>query len=679
MSYSLEDNYKRFENKGHLPEDLTRRFSETYRRKVEVLGDRDSDRKDKEAFYNKSTYVLHSLLYSGLVIFNDSLTAYINEVAGIILKEDPKLRSEIRIYLVKSTSVNAFTTNDGMIFVNVALLSQLANEAQLAFILAHEIEHYKRKHVIDEFLEIKKMMKNSGKYGHLSSHDMLVARNNHSRELELEADKEGFGDFYLKSGYDLNEAVNVFDVLKYSYLPFDELTFDLGVFNNKHIAYLEKYFPLEINEIKTGEDFDEELSTHPAPEARQEVILQEAVKQEAVGGKLFQVSEQRFQILRELCRMELCALYNDKLELDLAMYNTWLLLRKYPNNKYLQKEMARCLYFMSLVKNKNQSNRVLRPLDEVEGKSHIVTDLLALTSKEELSTWAISYLFSIDTRCEDNDIQEWMKVLIDLLEDDLDLELASFFTSVDTTTEQLDSIAISKLSNIEKEKYESKLKKEIESEYLYTFVDYMVHDTFSNLFKSLTKKEKSDKDVGNGINEKYKDHDNGTDNLAILSPQYTYINIRSGKKGEIKTFKSEERHVYLILALNERADKLGLNLQTIDINNIKEYDYVKFECYTLAQQWLRLKASLANVGVIGVPLMFEENYNKMYKSFDTDNFCWLEFYCTQESLYCYSLLTNIKNEEVDWFYWNESKNGTWKSRLGRDVRRILTRVKQKSE
>jgi len=83
------------------------------------------------------------LLLSGDKLFNDPLTIYVNKVADELLKNEPELRKKIKIYVTKSSDVNAHAFDKGFIFINVGLLAQLENEAQLAFILSHEINQIK--------------------------------------------------------------------------------------------------------------------------------------------------------------------------------------------------------------------------------------------------------------------------------------------------------------------------------------------------------------------------------------------------------------------------------------------------------------------------------------------------------------------------------------------------------
>jgi len=85
----------------------------------------------EKEFALNSNFGIDDILFSGKVLYGDPLSNYINKVADKVLKDQPKLRSELRFYVLKSYSVNAFSTNQGIIFVTVGFLSQIENEAQI--------------------------------------------------------------------------------------------------------------------------------------------------------------------------------------------------------------------------------------------------------------------------------------------------------------------------------------------------------------------------------------------------------------------------------------------------------------------------------------------------------------------------------------------------------------------
>ena len=51
-------------------------------------------------------------------------------------EDNQSLLDEVRIYVTKSPYVNAFSTDQGVIMINIGLIAQLENEAQLAYAVA---------------------------------------------------------------------------------------------------------------------------------------------------------------------------------------------------------------------------------------------------------------------------------------------------------------------------------------------------------------------------------------------------------------------------------------------------------------------------------------------------------------------------------------------------------------
>ena len=189
------ENYSPLRSSGIIPKHITRLASDKYReakRNID-LNQRLSDYKAEDRFYMESTFLMDEFLLSGKVIFNDPLSEYINKVADVLFAKDDSLKGKLKIYTIKSPSVNAFATDDGIILVTMGLLAQLENEAQLAFILAHEGIHFKKKHSVDIFVEQARIEKGQGTYGRTSIKEKIIAKSHYSKDMELEADKMGMG------------------------------------------------------------------------------------------------------------------------------------------------------------------------------------------------------------------------------------------------------------------------------------------------------------------------------------------------------------------------------------------------------------------------------------------------------------------------------------------------------
>ena len=52
----------------------------------------------------------------------------------------------------------------GLFFVNIGLISSAKSEAQIAYVLAHEISHFTEGHVLQGFLETRRIVRGEGYY-----------------------------------------------------------------------------------------------------------------------------------------------------------------------------------------------------------------------------------------------------------------------------------------------------------------------------------------------------------------------------------------------------------------------------------------------------------------------------------------------------------------------------------
>ena len=228
------NSYQPLKSKGDIPADFTEAYTNKYNREKDQI-DEDAKRRDRKRendFHLRSEYQIDEFLISGEVIFGDTITEYCNRILNHLLKDDQELREKLRIYVVKTPEVNAYATANGIIFINLGLIAQVENEAQLAYIIAHEVIHFKNDHVLNQYIEQEKISRGEDLYKKTGYSEKLNALSSYSKNLELEADGDGFNQFFKKSGYAHSAPIYVMDVLQYSYLPFDELKFEPTFFRN---------------------------------------------------------------------------------------------------------------------------------------------------------------------------------------------------------------------------------------------------------------------------------------------------------------------------------------------------------------------------------------------------------------------------------------------------------------
>ncbi len=122
----------------------------------------------------------------------------IDSVMKVILKRLSKgmdtVSYEYDIYVLKSDQVNAFTAFNGQLFVFTGLIEQTESPEELAAVLAHELAHAERRHVIKNL--VKEIGLNSliliisgGDPVVMQEITKLVVSSGFSRRMEREADE----------------------------------------------------------------------------------------------------------------------------------------------------------------------------------------------------------------------------------------------------------------------------------------------------------------------------------------------------------------------------------------------------------------------------------------------------------------------------------------------------------
>ncbi|MDY3869448.1 MAG: M48 family metalloprotease [Pyramidobacter sp.] len=126
------------------------------------------------------------------------------------------------IRVVKEKSPNAFCIPGGYIYVTTGLIHFVKSDAELAYVIAHELAHADGKHVIIQMERNKKLSlaalaiaiasKGEGAAVVLSSVASMAISNSYSRDLEREADLNAL-QIADHAGYSLMAAVTVMERL----------------------------------------------------------------------------------------------------------------------------------------------------------------------------------------------------------------------------------------------------------------------------------------------------------------------------------------------------------------------------------------------------------------------------------------------------------------------------------
>ncbi|MBI2161377.1 MAG: M48 family metalloprotease [Candidatus Rokubacteria bacterium] len=184
-------------------------------------GERPPIESDEAGLWMAMDRVEASLKTSGHLVTDSALNAY---VRGVVCRLAGAHCGDVRVYVVQTPHFNASMAPNGMMQVWTGLLLRADNEAQLAYVLGHEIGHYLRRHSVQLFRDLRAKADASlffsvltaaagvGFVGPLAQLAMLSSVFAFSRDNEREADDVGF-ELMVRAGYEPHEAPKIWEAL----------------------------------------------------------------------------------------------------------------------------------------------------------------------------------------------------------------------------------------------------------------------------------------------------------------------------------------------------------------------------------------------------------------------------------------------------------------------------------
>lgn len=579
------DNFKTLISKGEIPADFS---SLTYAKIKEDLANNRTELKGnaERIFLEGIHYSIDELLHSGLVIYGDEVTNYVTEIAKGLLKDDPALFNSLRFYTLKSNVTNAFSTDQGILFVTTGLISQITSEAQLALVIGHEISHYTKKHVVETFDWKRKNGRNSDKIQSLSQY---------SKDKEFEADKIGL-ELYHKSGYSKKEILPTFDVLMYSYLPFDEVPVPRDYWNLNEFVLPESYFPTESYPIKAIEDEDDSRSSHPNIRKRKEAMQEAMSAYGTWGNEVYKLTQERFIRIRNICRFE--SIRTDVIETNFAdaLYSIFILEKEYPNSVYLSRMKAKVWLGIAQHRNKNLLNRNLLKPAQLEGEIAVVHFLLKKFDRLEMSSYSMAQVNQIRTKYpKDKEINAiWERMISTLaITDKFDLSLFSSKSFQQSKLEfqqfNEDSTQVKKGGDDDKLSKYDKIKKKKNTDspenfdenkfYTYALYNLINDDKFLKIYRN--KKEVIDEEIQkdlalkelsrNEYNRAMKLEDNNRLRLGVKDVLFVEPIVYHYNKNEINRVKSQKLAENFADAIQKTSEDLNMTVTTLSSSTLKSF------------------------------------------------------------------------------------------------------------
>lgn len=651
-----QTDYEPLKCHGDLPADFTQlsrqKSAEQVAKEKQEYKSSSAEQKKKSDFIRASNYIVDEILLSGRVLFNDPLSKYLSRIMDEILQSEPDLRSKIRIYVLRSTEVNAFATNHGIIFVTTGLLAEVENEAQLAFILSHELIHYEKRHVINSYLESQKIF-TSSQNRYSSYDDKIKKASNYSKELEIEADNFGL-DRLAKTRFDIREGMHSMDVLQFSHLPFDEIQFRLDQFESGKMM-LPKVLHLDtLNQIDFGNDnYDDSKSSHPNLKTRRE-LLETAISEltNQSNAQKFVNPKEEFLAVQKIARYEAVRLLLADRQYAEAYYEAYVLLDKDPGNMYLRESMAKAMYGMAKYKIYKKYNKTSDYYDVIQGESQRCFYFFESLSAEQMTFLACRRLYDISTITH----HEFVKRLRDDLFMDLinkynfdytklkeenDNYLATLIVPESEQSEPTDTVqtdeyvqeeSSSKYDKLRKQKKESKTiekgkdVEEIPFHYA-VFNDLIEQSDFKHYFseseeRAKKKKEKEEEKINreNAMTSKQKNKKErdkskhglslGLDKVVFVDPFYLSIDNTQGNFLE----NSENKLVNFSNDLTDLSGKAGLNSDVLAPKIFTSADVEKYNNMASVNFWIGERLDHVNIDLIPLETEYVMEVSEKYNT-----------------------------------------------------------------
>ena len=574
------DNFKPLTSEGEIPSDF------------QVLINKKTNAADFNLF-------LKEMFLRGNILYGNKLNQYINTIADNVLKDYPTLRNELRFYILKSPVVNASATENGIILINVGLMAQVSSESELAFIISHEIVHYVEHHLIHLNNYEDKLNKKEYK-------DYYIKYHNRSREHEIEADKLGFERYYKRSPYSYAAIDGVFDVLQYSELPFDEITFPRSYMETDFYQFPENYFLSAVTPIRSRDDYIDTLSTHPNIKKRRENIQYLSGGLSDQGRQIFVQTETLFNEVRDLARFECINLYLTQQDYEEAFYNTFILEKSFPNNSFLRMAKTASIYGIAKCKSQGRLSQAIENYKKREGEIQQISYFFSKISKKELLVLALR--FAWDAHRKDKDNVYLLNITKDLLHevsvenkmgyiDFCDYPMGTNLDSIPEEPQIIDTTTVSsKYQRIKQQTKNTKVKPNEKFTTLnYMLVDLRCEEDFIDLWNIVVKNYEDDK-IRAVIEDKSTLNIN---KLLIIKPYYFISSKKRNEKAVLRNYvRAEKESDQLCKTVQTSIQKLGLPALLYSAENIKQFNTEQYNQYAKIQSWIQEFISAEDVEMI---------------------------------------------------------------------------------
>jgi Peptidase family M48 len=396
-------------------ESFSDKFEESYNHALEESYNESRDVRIA-ALRSSATGVLFEsmLLKGGGTVFNSTADALVKSIGNhIISTNKDAIQGKMEFYVMRSSAVNAFATDNGNIWITTGLLSKIETEAQLAFIMSHEISHFLKQHNLENTKNQAKVANKQGSFQYLEVSAQEAVIHGFSQTIETEADEVGYG-LYSNAGYNTSAIPTVFDLLTKCILPssMDKPAL-LFPYSSLSLGDTAEYSLPSFSQSDIEQD-EEDVTTHPSIYDRRESIKVLEASNDSKGSKDFiTVTKEELQVVVQSAEYSLGFYYLRDLNFYMSLSHNQMLIKKYPDDSHIKSNILKSWYGLFLYKS-SDVDQDLFPYYTQYGETSVYKDVVNDLSKKYLVAHVVAGAFALYQLDTNN--KEYKEILMMSLE-----------------------------------------------------------------------------------------------------------------------------------------------------------------------------------------------------------------------------------------------------------------------
>ena len=353
-----------FEEDSVLKNKILNTAEEFKKKSIASLG--KEHQKEFREIYEDRFKLVKELFEENRILASPEANEYLQSILKIIVSSNKELKDlPIRLIFSKDCWPNAYSIGEGTLVVNAGLFIYLKNEAELVFVICHELSHLYLDHgnnairknidlITSQEFQNKLKRISKQEYGAGAELDKLFKNfafgiRRHSRENEAEADRQAL-NFMKNTGFDCKGSITclrlldtidearLFDTISLpSTFTFPGFQFNMKWLNKESSifgAMTEDDSPLTKNEIDS-------LKTHP--NCKKRIKLLEPELDLSHNGNSFLIDSTRFEIYKTKFPVEMAEQLFFEKNYSRYLYYSLLLSHSAPYRPYALLSIAKVM------------------------------------------------------------------------------------------------------------------------------------------------------------------------------------------------------------------------------------------------------------------------------------------------------------------------------------------------